>query len=192
MKKWPFYLTTLLLLGVMVVITPSCKDDDDPMEPVATCDDGIQNGNETGVDCGGDCDPCIEGLMGEWQSSGANVAPLLVTLFATDSIYANFRTDNTYLVEQYDTAGTKLVLEGTYTQALSGVGQIWTIEVNQTSPVTLTSEGIFEIVGDVMNYEIVQTSPDIGAVPPTAQRGFGSTNAGALGMLNVQTYERIQ
>jgi len=68
MKKWPFYLTTLLLLGVMVVITPSCKDDDDPMEPVATCDDGIQNGNETGVDCGGDCDPCIEGLMGEWQS----------------------------------------------------------------------------------------------------------------------------
>ncbi len=192
MKKWPFYLTTLLLLGVMVVITPSCKDDDDPMEPVATCDDGIQNGNETGVDCGGDCDPCIEGLMGEWQSSGANVAPLLVTLFATDSIYANFRTDNTYLVEQYDTAGTKLVLEGTYTQALSGVGQIWTIEVNQTSPVTLTSEGIFEIIGDVMNYEIVQTSPDIGAVPPTAQLGFGSTNAGALGMLNVQTYERIQ
>lgn len=23
-----------------------------------TCDDGIQNGNETGVDCGGSCDPC--------------------------------------------------------------------------------------------------------------------------------------
>ena len=23
-----------------------------------TCDDGIQNGNETGIDCGGDCDPC--------------------------------------------------------------------------------------------------------------------------------------
>ncbi|MEL7378281.1 MAG: cohesin domain-containing protein, partial [Bacteroidota bacterium] len=25
----------------------------------ATCDDGIQNGNETGVDCGGDCTPCV-------------------------------------------------------------------------------------------------------------------------------------
>ncbi|MBL0025187.1 MAG: T9SS type A sorting domain-containing protein [Saprospiraceae bacterium] len=24
----------------------------------ATCNDGIQNGNETGVDCGGSCDPC--------------------------------------------------------------------------------------------------------------------------------------
>ncbi|MEL7422377.1 MAG: M43 family zinc metalloprotease [Bacteroidota bacterium] len=30
--------------------------------PPPTCDDGIQNGNETGVDCGGpDCDPCNTG-----------------------------------------------------------------------------------------------------------------------------------
>ena len=29
------------------------------LEPLPTCDDGIQNGNETGVDCGGpDCVPC--------------------------------------------------------------------------------------------------------------------------------------
>jgi len=29
------------------------------LEPAPTCDDGIQNGNETGVDCGGpDCAPC--------------------------------------------------------------------------------------------------------------------------------------
>lgn len=26
--------------------------------PDPACDDGIQNGNETGTDCGGDCDPC--------------------------------------------------------------------------------------------------------------------------------------
>ena len=29
-----------------------------PNPCIATCDDGIQNGNETGVDCGGSCDPC--------------------------------------------------------------------------------------------------------------------------------------
>ncbi|MFK7908603.1 MAG: S8 family serine peptidase, partial [Chitinophagales bacterium] len=29
-----------------------------PCEVTATCTDGIQNGNETGVDCGGDCSPC--------------------------------------------------------------------------------------------------------------------------------------
>ncbi len=28
-------------------------------EPCITCDDGIQNGDETGVDCGGACEPCI-------------------------------------------------------------------------------------------------------------------------------------
>lgn len=30
----------------------------DPCPPDPTCDDGIQNGSETGVDCGGNCPPC--------------------------------------------------------------------------------------------------------------------------------------
>jgi hypothetical protein len=29
--------------------------------PTATCDDGVQNGDETGVDCGGNCAPCDTG-----------------------------------------------------------------------------------------------------------------------------------
>lgn len=29
--------------------------------PAATCTDGIRNGNETGVDCGGSCPPCATG-----------------------------------------------------------------------------------------------------------------------------------
>lgn len=190
MKKWSFFILMALFLGGMTIAVSSCSDDD--AEDAPTCTDGIQNGNETGVDCGGDCDPCIIGIMGEWQSSGANVAPLLVNLFATDSIYALFRTDNTYLVEQFDTSGTSLTLEGTYTQEPSGVGQIWNITVNQTSPAALTSEGIFEITGTTMMYEIVQTSPDIGASPPSAQAGFGSTNMGTLGNLNIQTYEKIE
>ena len=37
----------------------SCGDDDGPSEPVATCNDGIQNQGETGVDCGGpNCQAC--------------------------------------------------------------------------------------------------------------------------------------
>ena len=42
----------------------SCSNDDDtPMDQtddmaVATCSDGMQNGDETGVDCGGSCTPC--------------------------------------------------------------------------------------------------------------------------------------
>jgi hypothetical protein len=38
----------------------------------ATCDDGIQNGNETGIDCGGDCTPCQTGNQ-YCESSGTRV-----------------------------------------------------------------------------------------------------------------------
>ena len=185
------YLFAVLLFAGTILVIPSCKDDDNPT-PDPTCTDGIQNGDETGVDCGGtNCAPCEVGVQGKWQSSGSNVAPLLVNLFATDSIYAEFNTDFTYLVEQYDTSGAKLILTGTYTQSESGTDDIWNIEVNQTAPAALTSKGIFEVTGTTMRYEIVQTNPDLGAVPPTATGGFGSTNGGALGTLNIQVYEKI-
>ncbi|MEW7277792.1 M43 family zinc metalloprotease [Aquimarina sp. 2201CG1-2-11] len=35
-----------------------CGGDCPPCEVDPTCNDGIQNGNETGIDCGGDCPPC--------------------------------------------------------------------------------------------------------------------------------------
>ncbi len=37
----------------------SCEKDDPTPEPQATCDDGIQNGDETGIDCGGSCTACV-------------------------------------------------------------------------------------------------------------------------------------
>jgi len=42
-----------------------------------------------------------------------------------------------------------------------------------------------------MQYEIVQTEPDLGNVPPTVTGGFGSSNGGTLGTSNVQKYVRI-
>jgi hypothetical protein len=135
--------------------------------------------------------PAAVGIQGKWQSSGADVAPLLVNLFGIDSLYAEFNTNNTYLVRQW-ASGTELVsLTGVYTQANSGVNGIWTIEVNQSAPSALISEGIFKVEGNMMMYEVVQTNPDIQAVPPTPQGGFGSTNGGALGNLNVQTYRKV-
>lgn len=133
-----------------------------------------------------------EGIQGEWQSSGSDVAPLLVSLFATDSVYINFKTDMSYTVEQYDTSGAKLTLSGVYTQTKSGTDDIYTIVVEQSTPAALVSEGIFEVNGNTMRYEIVQTSPDIGATPPTAAGGFGSTNGGALADFNIQVYQRIE
>ena len=55
----------LALLCLTFIIFTSCSDDDDngvnPL-PDATCSDGLQNGDETGVDCGGGCNPCEVGL----------------------------------------------------------------------------------------------------------------------------------
>jgi len=50
------FLMSLTLLLSFTLIT-SCGNDDEMME-TATCSDGIQNGTETGIDCGGDCAPC--------------------------------------------------------------------------------------------------------------------------------------
>lgn len=162
-------------------------------EACPTCDDGIQNGDEEGIDCGGsECDACLEGLQGEWQSSGTNVAPLLVGFFNVDSIYANFSTNSTYVVHQFDVDGVMTTLEGTYAQSESNVDGIWNITVNQTSPVAFTSSGIFQVTSgtpDEMRYEIVVE--DGVNVPPTPEDGFGSSNAGALGDSNIQTYLRI-
>ena len=43
----------LLLFVSTAVLTVGCNNDDDAAGP--TCSDGIQNGTETGIDCGGTC-----------------------------------------------------------------------------------------------------------------------------------------
>ena len=185
--KWMNFLFVGVLAFGLITALPSCKKDED----TATCTDGIQNGDETGIDCGGSCAPCLVGLQGEWLSAGADVAPLLAGApFNIDSIKADFSTNLTYTVTSYS-AGVATVLTGTYIQTESGVGDIWNITVNQTAPSALTSEGIFEVTGDNMTYEIVQTQPDIGVAPPTAAAGFGSSGGGAFGMLNIQKYVRV-
>ena len=143
-----------------------------------------------------DPDPeVLVGIQGEWYSSSDNVAPLLSTYFAVDSIYAKFSTDNTYLVESYDENGVKTEYTGTYVQTENTGSNIYTIELNQSTPSVGTSEGIFEIYTDKtaydMQYEVVQTQPDIGNVPPSVTTGFGGSNGGTLGTINIQKYIKI-
>ena len=135
------------------------------------------------------------GIIGKWYSSGLNVAPLLVYA-GIDSVYANFKGDNTYVVESFTPDGSKTTLVGTFTQQHSTVPGIWDITVIQSSPTALTSVGIFQVMNQdpmLMKYEIAQTEPAIvGVTPPTAEGGFGSTSGGAYGVLNVQTYLKYQ
>ena len=53
----------LFSLGAMVLLASCSDDDDNEIADMATCDDGIMNGTETGIDCGGICEPCdTEGM----------------------------------------------------------------------------------------------------------------------------------
>jgi len=134
------------------------------------------------------------GIYGTWVSEGTNIAPLLYTLFGTAKIEATFNSNGSYTVVQTDTSGASLTLSGTFTMTKSSVGNIFELTADQSSPAALTSSGIFEVYSDsspfTMKYEVVQTTPDIGATPPTPAAGFGSTNGGALGTINIQTYVR--
>ncbi|RMF57504.1 MAG: T9SS C-terminal target domain-containing protein, partial [Calditrichaeota bacterium] len=70
-------------------------------------------------------------------------APLLATFY--DTIYAEFRSDNTYEVTAIDPNGVATQFQGTYTATPSGVGNIFSITLQQTAPYAATVEGIFEI-----------------------------------------------
>lgn len=136
--------------------------------------------------------PAEDGLVGKWASKGSDVAPLLVNYFNVDSVTADFKTNNTYAVVSYS-KGVPTNYVGIYVQTKPVSGTIWTIKLNQSTPTAVTSEGIFEItaVGTTsfkMKYEVVQTEPNIGATPPTATAGFGSSSGGALGQMNVQNF----
>lgn len=173
MKRLMMILTVLALVAAMIF--SSCSS---------------STGND---DDGNNAVPQLP-IVGKWLSEGANVAPLLLGLGIV-KIEATFNGDNTYTVVSYDTANAPTTLTGTYAATKSAVDDIYKITVNQTSPTSLTSEGIFKVDATKnpaeMQYEIVQTQPSIGATPPTPEAGFGSTNGGALGMINVQKYVKV-
>lgn len=142
---------------------------DDGTDPTAT-GDGADDGPPAEVD-----------LPGSWLSEGDLVAPLLVELTGAQSITAVFG-DNTFTVTTIDDQGQEVVQAGVYTTTASGVGDIYDIVLEQSTPAAVTAEGIFEIDDTVspavLRYEIVQTEPSVGAIAPTAAGGFGSTSYG--------------
>jgi hypothetical protein len=132
-------------------------------------------------DSGADTMPEEVGLQGAWLSEGDNLAPLLVDLTHAVSIDATFGPD-TFNVETVDDQGQMVTQLGVYTAEPSGVGNIYDIVLEQNMPQAITVTGIYEVDNTVsppiLRYEVVQTEPSVGAVPPTAEGGFGSTSFG--------------
>lgn len=120
----------------------------------------------------------VDEIVGTWVSKGADLAPGFAP-FNIDSIYATFRDDQTYTVDQYLNGSDQAVpLTGSYVPGDQPEGQIRSIVLTQVSPSALTAQGIFQVTGSTMRYEVIQVQPDIGATAPTVDGGFGSTVVG--------------
>jgi hypothetical protein len=82
------------------------------------------------------------------------------------------------------------VVNGTYSITENEGSNILTVEFVYSA---FSQQGIMEITEgspDMMQLEVVQTNPDIGATPRTAETGFGSDVN--LGTLNIQKYVRVE
>lgn len=103
------FLKKLFYLFILVSLFVACSSDDNGAEmpdPIATCDDNQQNGDETGVDCGGSCTPCETAIENPDSytferngESSVNFGGQTTRLLMGDEILAAFM-DNTSTVEK--------------------------------------------------------------------------------------------
>jgi len=124
---------------------------------------------------------------GEWLSAGDDVAPILVSIFNYDSVRVFMDPNNTVTLMTHVTDGAWTTTEGTYVVTETAKSDV--LAVTLVYP-AFEQEGIIQVttdaLADMMELEVVQTVPDIGAVPRTPTSGFGSD--ATLGILNIQTY----
>lgn len=160
------------------------------------CSDGILGDTEYTIDCGGDCPLCLEFFEGSWISEGENLSSVWKELFMAKSIELVLDPGFVYTMTIADEEGKSEITSGTYSLADSGVKDIWTITLDQTSPDRKTYEGIIQAESNyIVKLEMVQTEPYIHAIPPTPEEGLGSTKTESSGSVapfpgNVQTYIR--
>jgi hypothetical protein len=92
------YKLKILFIAVCAsLLFVQCDDDDNGNVIMQeTCDDGIQNGDEEGVDCGGTaCEPCLQELdfSGTYSQEDIMGRPGINTVFSgTDQLKNNFNT----------------------------------------------------------------------------------------------------
>lgn len=133
-----------------------------------------------------DPEPNYDVIVGKWRSPVP--APILASF--VDSIHVEFKNNQTYVVKSFKD-GASVDLVGTY-ETSDGVGSIRKIVLEQTAPTVLTSEGIYEVDGTKLTYEVAQTEPaQQGVTPPNPEDGFGSTSGGAFGDMNIQIYYKM-
>ncbi|HLU50700.1 MAG TPA: DUF4331 family protein [Flavobacteriaceae bacterium] len=86
--------TFLVLVFSFSMVNCSNEDENDNIiDPEPTCSDGIQNGDEEGVDCGGSCPPCDSNMIdfsGTYVQEDQAGRPAIATMYITYGLRDNF------------------------------------------------------------------------------------------------------
>lgn len=165
MKRYLIVLSLILSMFLML----SCGEDDD-----------------SGTDATKQPDPWV----GTWLSAGANVAPILVSIFKYDSVRVEMTDKQIVKTSSHVQGGAWTTVEGTYAVTKSATGDVHSVQFVYAA---FSQAGIMQVTKgtpDQLKLEAVQTVPNIGAVPRTPASGFGSD--AALGVLNIQKYIRVK
>jgi hypothetical protein len=182
-----FWTTLAFALVACEAIPDDVNDETDAStdETPAPTDDDPQPTDDVDPDP----DPAGGSIVGEWLSEGDDLAPLLAEPPSSIlRVVATFEADGDYAVA-VDTQTQSFTLTGTYT---TGNGTTpATIALDQAEPFRATAEGIWQVQGATLTYEVAQTVPDQGFDPPTPAGGFGSTGGADLApRANVQIYRK--
>jgi hypothetical protein len=86
MKTYRYILIFAAVCSILLFVQCEDADDNGNVIGLVTCTDGLQNGDETGVDCGGGlCEPCASGLdfTGTFAQEDQMGRPGINTVFGT-------------------------------------------------------------------------------------------------------------
>ncbi len=104
-------------------------------EDAVTCEDGMQNGDETGVDCGGACAPCAGNCLATYTKNDMPISGI-ETIAAADSIMSVAQINGTANITYQ--AGKAIILKPGF-QVSAGADFLATIANCTPSPISETS-----------------------------------------------------
>ena len=164
----------MLCMVSMTMTLVGCNNDDGGTTPPppaeATCDDGIMNGDETGVDCGGSCTACTPEPSTVLNGSTTEDLTLNPAL--------EYQLTGTFSVESGATltipAGTRIVAdveegENTSTYIVIQKGAQINVQGTSANPVVMTSAN--ESPGDWGGLVILGDATTTAGVDATAEVG---------------------
>ena len=163
---------SILALGSLVMFT-QCADDDDNGNVIEfpSCEDGIQNGDEEGVDCGGSCTPCFDGLDfgGTFSQEDSMGRPGVNTVFGGSDFVKNL-----FNTTEVSKRSSEDFLEGT--------------DLTFPSVFNATLEGLHDVYGDALEVELDYETNILGLDGPTFTTVLASFDALQVAPNGTTTY----